>query len=293
MATLGSLGRIRQGIAENPAAVNAAVNRRHGGRWTVGEGVFSLTPQEARQLRLPENEAGLLRPYHDLADLGRYYLAESPSRRLIYSTAQTCPDIDRYPVLCGHLERFRPTMAKRRETLAGARAWWQLHWPREESLWQTPKLIVVQMAARPAVVPALVPVYVPFSVNVFVPDPGVGEDLRYLAALLNSRLLWHWYRRHAKHRGLGLEINGHVLARTPIRRIDPCDREDLARHDRLVELAAVMSAGARRLRTEPLPPQEASLRQELAGIDRRIDQLVFELYALDDEEIAAVTAGVQ
>jgi hypothetical protein len=259
----------------------------------VGEGVFALTPHEARQLRLPEDESELLRPYHDLADLGRYYLAESPSRRLIYSTAQTCPDIHRCPVLRGHLERFRPIMAQRRETLAGVRAWWQLHWPREESLWQTPKLIVVEMAARPAVVPALAPVYVPFSVNVFVPNPGVGEDLRYLAALLNSRLLWQWYRHHAKHRGLGLEINGHVLARTPIRRIDPSSREDMARHDRLVELAAAMSAGVRRLRVELLPPQEASLRQELAEIDRRIDRLVFELCALDDEEIAAVTAGVE
>ncbi len=116
--TLGSLGRIRQGIAENPAAVTAAVNRRHDGRWTAGLGVFALTPQELQRLRLPENEAGLVRPYHDLGDLGRYYLAEEPSLRLIYSTARTCPDIARYPVLRRHLEQFRPIMEQRRETLS-------------------------------------------------------------------------------------------------------------------------------------------------------------------------------
>jgi hypothetical protein len=285
LAALGSLGRVRQGIAENPAAVTAAVNRRHGGRWTVGEGVFALTPQEVRRLRLPESEAGLVRPYHDLGDLGRYYLAEEPSLRLIYSTARTCPDIQRYPVLRRHLERFRPIMQQRRETLSGVRAWWQLHWPREEPLWQASKLIAVQMAARPAVVPAVVPVYVPFSVNVFVPHPGVGEHLYYLAALLNSRLLWRWYRHHAKHRGLGLEINGHVLARSPVRRIDPSSREDLARHDRLVDLVKAMLAGARQLHAEPPRLQEAALRQQLAQLDRQIDQLVYELHGLGDDEI--------
>ena len=288
LATLGSLGRIRQGIAENPAAVTAAVNRRHGGRWTVGEGVFALTPQELQRLRLPESEAELLRPYHDLADLGRYYLAEEPSLRLIYSTARTCPDIQRYPVLGRHLERFRPIMERRRETLSGDRAWWQLHWPREETLWQASKLIAVQMAARPAIVPAVVPVYVPFSVNVFVPHPEIDEDLHYLAALLNSRLLWQWYRHHAKRRGLGLEINGHVLARTPVRRIDVSNREDRARHDRLVELVGAMLAGTRQLRARHLPPQEAALRQQVAQLDHQIDQLVYELYGLGDDEIASL-----
>jgi len=286
--TLGSLGRVRQGIAENPAAVTAAVNRRHDGRWTVGQGVFALKPQELERLRLPENETGLVRPYHDLGDLGRYYLAEEPSLRLIYSTARTCPDIARYPVLRRHLEQFRPIMERRRETLSGARAWWQLHWPREEPLWQASKLIAVQMAARPAIVPASVPVYVPFSVNVFVPHPGPGEHLHYLAALLNSRLLWWWYRHHAKQRGLGLEINGHVLARTPVRRIDPTSREDLARHDRLVGLVEKMLAGTRQLRDEPLPLLDAALRRQLAQVDHQIDQLVYELYALSDDEIAAL-----
>jgi hypothetical protein len=287
-ATLGSLGRVRQGIAENPASVTAAVNRRHGGRWTVGQGVFALTPQELQRLRLPESEAGLVQPYHDLADLGRYYLAEEPSLRLIYSTARTCPDIARYPVLRRHLEQFRPIMERRRETLSGLRAWWQLHWPREEPLWQASKLIAVQMAARPAIVPAVVPVYVPFSVNVFVPHPGVGEHLYYLAALLNSRLLWCWYRHHAKQRGLGLEINGHVLARSPVRRIDPSSPEDLARHDRLVGLVELMLAGARQLRTEPPPLLEAALREHLARVDPQIDHVVYELYGLGDEEIAAL-----
>ncbi|MFH1919823.1 MAG: N-6 DNA methylase, partial [Planctomycetota bacterium] len=184
---LAALGRVRQGIAENPATVTPKTQARHGGPWTPGEGVFAPTPAEVDRLNLSERETRLVHPYHDLCDLGRYFLAQSPSRRLIYSTRQTWPEVDRHPRLRDHLGRYRPIMEARRETRRGARPWWQLHWPREESLWRSAKIVSVQMAARPAFVAATEPVYVPFSANVFVPQPGVREHLYYLTAVLNSR----------------------------------------------------------------------------------------------------------
>jgi SAM-dependent methyltransferase len=263
---LGQLGEVRQGIAENPASVTRRAIEDHGGSWQTGEGVFALRAEELTRLEVPETERELLRPYHDLCDLGRYRIVDQPSLVLIYSTRETCPDIDRFPILRAHLERFRPILEARRETRQGCRAWWQLHWPREERLWQSRKLVVVQMAARPAVVATRGPVYVPFSTNVFVPSADIREDLNYLAALLNSRVLWKWYRHYAKRRGVGLEINGNVLARTPIRRIDFCDPADVARHARLVELASVMAKAFD------------------AEVDAEIDAMVEELYGVAGDE---------
>jgi len=267
---LARFGRVRQGIAENPAAVTERVHREHGDRWTVGDGVFVLTTAELKDLKLTESERSLIRPYHDLCDLGRYWLAPQPSRWLIYSTPQTCPAIDRYPGLLRHLARFRAIMDQRRETRLGRRAWWQLHWPRDESLWQAAKLLAVQMAPRPAFAPALTPVYVPFSINVFVPDVATREHLYYLAAVLNSRLLWRWFRHHAKQRGVGLEINGHVLARAPIRPIDFASPAEVACHDRLVALVGSRLASA------------------AEETDCEIDDLVNELYGLTEAEIRDV-----
>ncbi len=266
---LAAFGLIRQGIAENPASVTPRTNQQHGNPWTVGEGVFVLTEAELARLNLPEEERSLLRPYHDLCDLGRYRLAQPPSRWLIYSTPQTCPAIDHFPGIRRHLERFRAIMDQRRETRDGRRAWWQLHWPRDERLWQAAKLLAVQMAPRPAFTPALTPAYVPFSVNVFVPGPETREHLYYLAALLNSRLLWKWFRHHAKRRGVGLEINGHVLAEAPIRPIDFARPAEVACHDRLVELVG------RRMTNKT--SSEATLEEQ-------IDQLVGDLYGLTAAE---------
>ncbi|MHB8898112.1 MAG: Eco57I restriction-modification methylase domain-containing protein [Thermoguttaceae bacterium] len=287
LPTLGRLGKVRQGIAENPAGVTRAANAQHGSPWRVGQGVFALTPDELERLGLPPEERGLIRPYHDLCDLGRYHWEASPSRRLIYSTRETWPRLQDFPVLAAHLARFRPILEARRETRQGARAWWHLHWPREPRIWEVPKLVALQMAPRPSFAVAHAPTWSSFSTNVFVPGPQVREDLRYFAAILNSRLLWKWFQHHAKRRGVGLEINGHVLARAPIRPADFACPLDVARHDRLVELADQM--------------QNLSCRRRIAGrphpggdwetIDAEIDRLVYELYGLSAADIDAVDSA--
>lgn len=279
---LDTLGSVRQGIAENPATVTEQTNRAHGVRWRIGEGVFTLTPEELARLAIPLPERGLIRPYHDLRDLGRYFLADEPSLALIYSTAGAWPELDQFPVLAEHLARFRPIMEARRETRRGVRPWWQLHWPRDESLWRRTKVIALQMAERPSFVAAERPVYVPFSANVFVPHESTRESVHYFAALLNSRLLWRWYRLHAKRRGIGLELNGHVLSATPIRPIDFSQAADVVRHDRLVELAQRMTSLRGRLRGGP-ENEKAGLQEQFAQTDRQIDEVVDSLYAVDEK----------
>ncbi len=210
------------------------------------------------------------------------------SRSLVYSTPETWDAVDECPLLANHLRRFRAVMDGRRETRLGVRPWWQLHWPRDESLWRQPKIVAVQMASRPAFAWASGPLYVPFSVNVFVPRPGVRENLRWFAAVLNSRLLWAWFARHAKRRGIGLEINGHVLARTPIRTIDFADPTQRAAHDRLVELANQMAAATTRLH-QAADAERAGLLKRQAAVDREIDAAVSEWYGVAE----AISPGRQ
>ena len=70
--SLDTMGRVRQGIAENPALINKKTNERFGGRWKVGEGVFALSPQELKTLALDARESTLVKPYHDLRDVDRF-----------------------------------------------------------------------------------------------------------------------------------------------------------------------------------------------------------------------------
>ena len=62
---------------------------------------------------------------------------------MLYLTEQTAPGLDVFPRVAAHLDRFRALLEPRRETQLGRRAWWQLHWPREERVFTEPQAITV------------------------------------------------------------------------------------------------------------------------------------------------------
>jgi len=292
---LSEFGAVRQGIAENPATINRRTlerfrSHKKAANWEVGEGVFSLQHVEVAGLRLAQEEGQLLRPYHDLCDLDRYWSASCPSRQLIFSTRQTCPEIDSLPQLRKHLERFRPILDVRRETVQGSNCWWHLHWPRDNRIWQSSKLVVLQMAVRPSTVPIIRPSYVPFSTNVFVPGADTREDLRYFCGLLNSKVLWAWFEHHAKRRGVGLELNGRTLERAPIRRIDFAKVKEVTRHDEMVELVDLRIELSSTLTSKRNGSacETNETNQKIVDVESSIDSLVAELYGLSSTEIESV-----
>lgn len=291
-APLSELGIIRQGIAENPSSINRKTNEKYGNQWDVGEGVFVLSPQELENLGISDEEKVLIHPYHHLCDLDRYYIAEVPSYFIIYSSRYTCPDINKFPIIGNHLERFRVIMEGRRETMNDSNSWWHLHWPRDERLWNSAKIISIQMAARPSFVPVVLPAYVPFSTNVFVPNETTSESIMYLAGILNSRLLWIWFNHHSKRRGVGLEINGHVFSQAPIKRIDFKNTENKRLHDQIVSLVSEIIKLKAKLNNLSLDQESSNvLADQIARLDRNIDMAVYNLYDLNDEEIQSIEEG--
>ena len=52
-----------------------------------------------------------------------------------------------------------------------------------------------------------------------------------------------------------------------------------------------MAGGPTRNRIERVPQHKEQIEREIAATDRQIDQLVYQLYGLTDEEIAIVEAA--
>ncbi len=283
---LGELGEIRQGIAENPASIGKKVNEKYGRRWKVGQGVFALTESEVRGLKLNKDENKLLRSYHDLCDLGRYWVAEKPSKQLIYSTKSTCPSLENLKNIKAHLSNFKVLMDARRETQNGSNSWWHLHWPRDEEIWNSDRKIVsVQMGRRPIFSNCTGPLYVPFSVNVFVPSKSCSLSLDYILGILNSKLLWKWFAHSAKRRGVGLEINGGVLKMAPIK-TEFKNPSETKLKDEIASKVTKVKEKVRRLRADG--NSEAEIEAAISAQQSEIDQAVFKLYGLTQAEIKAL-----
>jgi len=115
-------------------------------------------------------------------------------------------------------------------------------------------------------------------------------DLRYVLGLLNSRLLSWFYQKSInpeKGEALAQVKRGHI-AQLPIHCVGLSNIQDKARHDRMVEMVEQMLALNKQLAITNTIHEKTALQRQIDATDRQIDQLVYELYGLTDEEIKIV-----
>jgi len=111
----------------------------------------------------------------------------------------------------------------------------------------------------------------------------------YLLGLLNSRLLF-WRLRQASNlfRGGWITCTKQYFGELPIRTVDFSDPGDKGRHDKVVSLVERMLDLHKHLAAAKNPNDKNHLQREIEATDRQIDQLVYELYGLTEEEIRIV-----
>ncbi|MCL5966985.1 MAG: Eco57I restriction-modification methylase domain-containing protein [Deltaproteobacteria bacterium] len=111
----------------------------------------------------------------------------------------------------------------------------------------------------------------------------------YVLGLLNSRLLeWIIRQSATRMRGGYFSFEARFIRGLPIRTIDFSDPADKARHDRMVALVEQMLTLNKQLAAANTDHEKTVLQRQIDATDRQIDQLVYELYGLTDEEIRIV-----
>jgi hypothetical protein len=107
------------------------------------------------------------------------------------------------------------------------------------------------------------------------------DFLKYLLAILNSSLMRFYYRTSFPT----LHVQNEEIRQLPIRPINLSDPTDKARQDKVVALVDRMLEMNKRKHSGKLAPSELDrLEREIASTDREIDELVYELYGITDEE---------
>jgi hypothetical protein len=111
----------------------------------------------------------------------------------------------------------------------------------------------------------------------------------YVLGLLNSKLLEWFIRQSAtRMRGGYYSYESRFIRRLPIRTIDFSNPDDVARHDRMVELVERMLALHERLSGARIERERAVIGHQIKATDRQIDLLVYELYGLTDDEVRII-----
>jgi len=115
-------------------------------------------------------------------------------------------------------------------------------------------------------------------------------NIHYLLGLLNSKLLsWNFLAIHSV--GRRDDFPKIVLKQTrelPFRKINFFNSTDKDRHDRMVQLVESILVLHKQLAAAQTDHEKTALQRQIDATDRQIDQLVYELYGLTEEEIQIV-----
>jgi len=118
-----------------------------------------------------------------------------------------------------------------------------------------------------------------------------GLSPNYVLGLLNSSLLF-WRLRSISNvfRGGWITCTKQYVETLPIRMINFDSPDDKALYDRMVSLVDQMLNLNRQFAKAALPQDRDMLHRQIEATDRQIDQLVYKLYDLTEEEIKIVEA---
>ncbi len=111
----------------------------------------------------------------------------------------------------------------------------------------------------------------------------------YVLGLLNSRLLyWKLQQMSNVFRGGWITCTKQYFGELPIRNIDTADRTEKALYEKIVSLVEQMLSLNTQLPVARTDHEKTALQRQIAAVDQQIDQLVYELYGLTEEEIKIV-----
>ncbi|MDM8555621.1 Eco57I restriction-modification methylase domain-containing protein [Desulfococcaceae bacterium HSG7] len=113
--------------------------------------------------------------------------------------------------------------------------------------------------------------------------------LKYVLGLLNSNLLdWFLKNISSTFRGGWFSYESRYIAKIPIHLTNISDSNDKHLYEQVINLVDQMLNLNKKLNNAKLPQEKNMLQRQTQATDKQIDQLVYKLYDLTDEEIKIV-----
>jgi len=291
---LGTICDVFQGIVTGADKVSPKHCSRFLLKSTPGDGIFVLTADELRALRLSKRELKYVRPWFKNSDIGRYSCTKSNVLHLIYRSSKH--EEDELPLIKSHLEQFKIILVNRNiragevtikqyddfvrgkgdiDYVMNASAmkagnFYCISYARDEHLFDGPKIISPQRSYRNTFCYNDVPWYASADVY-FITQREKSVALKYVLALLNSKLYFLWLYYKGKRKGEMLELYQKPLSEIPIRVISSQEqRPFITLVDRI------------------LAAKQRDAEADTSATEREIDEQVYALYGLTSEETAII-----
>ena len=214
---LGNIADINSGADITISRITKKHLSNFSGNFEYNSGVFVLSEAEINLINPNNNEKNILKDYIKNSNIFKYGSTLSDDK-LIYLKWED--NIELYPNIKKHLLRFIDILKDQVIRYEENYPWWALHRPRIQEIFDSPEKIIVPYRAKSNIFGYYnKPLY--SSRDVFyITNIKKSFDLKYILAILNSKLYYVWLYNKGKRKGDTLELYYKPLSEIPIKKID-------------------------------------------------------------------------
>jgi hypothetical protein len=193
-----------------------------------------------------------------------------------------------YPLAYAYLKSHKSTLEAREKGKFRGSKWFAFGYPKSMTLFQHKKIVVPDYNNVPSFTLDNQGCFYKTGYGI-IPLPSTQESSLYILGLLNTRLLFH-YLIHigTSLRGGYVRFWTQFIERLPIRRIDFDNPDEKSIHDKIVQLVERMLDLHKKLAAAKVPVEKTKIQRQIDATDRQIDNIVYKLYDLTEEEIKIV-----
>jgi hypothetical protein len=215
-------------------------------------------------------------------NIDKYYLKDKPDYLLYVEEAD---DIKSLPVsIQEYLKEHKKTLSNRADKKRRATApWWNYTFAMHKEYYHLPKIWCSYRSKGNAFVLDETGEYIGLTNTTVIFGTNRQYSLKYILALLNSKLLTFRYKSIGKQTGSGVyEYFAHGIGKLPIPEADAkTQSEFVALVDKMLELK-------QREYAEQNPQAKKTISRQIDGIGGTIDNAVYKLYGLTDNDIEII-----
>jgi len=239
-------------------------------------------------------EHGLVKPFLQGDDVHRYeeprhsyyciypYQLDGGKTRILEESELR----ERYPLGYTYLREYRTELREKRiHQKTNPTYWYSCHRSRDMAVFERMRIVTPYVAVRCNMSLVLGGVYHNTKAYSIVPSVSRPEQILYWLGILNSHLLW-WFISNTGYvlRGGYYAFTTDYLSPFPVPALDYGNPADVSRHNRMVALVDSMLGLHKQLAAANSEAQKGILHRQIDATDAEIDNLVYELYGITNEE---------
>jgi len=239
-----------------------------------GDGIFVLNEIELKKIKFFKEELKKIKPYYTSEQLNKYYGKSENKYWIVYADVEVRQNIKNYPNVKRHLDKYK-------KILTSAFKPYGLHRSRKQRFFEGKKILSLRKTPSVSFTYTDFPCYISRAFLIIKPN---DINLKFLTGLLNSKLINFWLYHKGKRQGEQLQVDKAPLLEIPL--INKENEQIMKNVDLIIELN-------KKLELINLNREKEIIKKQIKALVKQIDEEVYKLYGITDEEKKVIEEGLK